>query len=133
MTPEDKSGDDNQLNFEIEEHKREIEKLLVGSIEDTTSSELVKAELGRLRDAPDRGVDLEMSEDEAANITKTLQDKKSESRNEIYEWGKSHGIPREDGESDLSYLLKIYRARTIVTNQRKKPGVSSSEDQERLF
>ena len=133
MTPEEKRGDDGQLNFEIEEHKREIEKSLKGKIEEASSSELVEAELRRLRDTPNRGVSLEVPDDEAANITRTLQDKKTESRNEIYEWGESHGIHREDEDSDLSYLLRIYQARTPVTKQRQNPEVSSNDDQEKLF
>lgn len=133
MIAENLSGNSDQQDFDIERHKREIEKRLGKKFEVATSTELIKAEIKRLVEEPDGSIDLKISEDEAARLSHILQDKKSESRKKIYEWGEKHGIIQEDNESDLSYLLRVWQAKSKVKNQKGNLKKSTSEDQESLF
>jgi len=133
MTMESKGGDNGQQNFDVESQKKQIEKLLDKRYEDTQPSELIEAELCRLADVPDRSIGLAISEDEAANLSETLQAQKLASRNKIYEWGREHGISRNDEETDLIYLLRILQTRIKTKKQGESPGSLENEDQENLF
>ena len=113
--------------------KRDIEKHLVTRYEKATPSELIRAELRRLTEAPDRSIDLGMSEDEAGNLSETLQAQKLASKNKVYEWGREHGIARNDGESELLYLLRIRQARIQTKEQSESSEPLKNEDQESLF
>ncbi|MEI7690196.1 MAG: hypothetical protein WCI63_01015 [bacterium] len=130
---ENKSGDDGQQNLDDEMQIREIEKHLGTRYEDATPSELIGAEIRRLVEAPDRSIDLGISEDEAANLSKALEAQKSKSNDKIYDWGSEHGIVRTEGESDLSYLLRIHLARTKADKQGESSESIKNEDQESLF
>jgi|GEM_PF-2647358 len=133
MGSENKREGDDQQRFDAEIQKRKLEEMLGKRYEDASPDELIKAELSRLREGPDKSVDLGMTEDTAAKLPETLADQKLESKNKIYEWGRTHGIVPIEGESELLYMLRIYQAKTQTIKKSDKSELSTDDSQESLF
>lgn len=128
-----KGGNEGQQSLDDEMQRTDLKKHLDTSYEDATPSELIRAELSRLREGPDKSVDLEITEDTAAKLPETLADQKLESKNKIYEWGRTHGIVPIEGESELLYMLRIYQAKTQTIKKSDKSELSTDDSQESLF
>jgi hypothetical protein len=127
MTERKSDDGSEQLNFDTEKHKQELEKRLQSRIEKARPAELIRAQLEHLRDSA--------SGAESTDFV-PITEKRESSTPSLIEWARSRGLLPNKEETEGEYISRIRLAKyKTKLNRRETINTSGPDgaDQGHLF
>lgn len=124
MTEKNGDGSD-QLDFDAEAHKQELERHLNSSFDEASPADLIKAQLEHMR---------ESANDDARTDSLPINVSEELSIPGLIEWAQNNGLLPKAGEPEGEYLSRIRLARFKSQKNKQSPSINNMDkDQKNLF